>query len=113
MSDFAQTSEERDYTAALNFQFDANLSDQITNTVKFGGKYRHKTRSYDYNANDGSFYLGAAQDTRQKILDTFPWMKQIIPGITGNDNMPIILFADPNYKYASFFNGQYKLWEPR
>jgi hypothetical protein len=112
MNDYSQTSQDRDYTAALNFHFDANLSDQITSTVKFGGKYRHKLRSYDYNASDGAFYLGSAQDTRQWILDTFPWMKQMIPGITGSANMPITLFADPNYKYSTFFGGEYKFGTP-
>jgi TonB-dependent receptor len=112
MGEFSQTSQDRDYTAALNFQFDANLSDQITNTVKFGGKYRHKARSYDYDGSDGSFALGSAQDTRQWILDTFPWMKERIPGITGSANMPITLFADPNYKYSTFLGGEYKFGTP-
>ena len=112
MNDFSQTSEDRDYTAALNFHFDASLSDQITGIVKFGGKYRHKIRSYDYNQSDGSLALGSAQDTRQKILDTFPWMKDRIPGITGSANMPITLFEDYSYKYHPFFNGQYTLGFP-
>jgi TonB-dependent receptor len=107
LSQYSSLTEDRDYTAALNFNFDANFSDQITNAVKFGGKYRHKIRSYWYDQSDGSYYLGSAQNTRQAILNAFPWMGQRIPGITGNDNMPITLFIDPNYKYASFFDGQY------
>jgi outer membrane receptor for ferrienterochelin and colicin len=112
VGDFNQASEDRDYTGAVNFQFDANISDQITNTIKFGGKLRYKKRSFDYNMNRGLFYLGAAQDARQKILDTFPWMKQMIPGIDGSANMPITLFADPNYKYAPFFGGEYRFGIP-
>jgi TonB-dependent receptor len=112
MGEYSQTSQDRDYAAALNFQFDANLSDQITNTVKFGGKYRHKSRSYDYDGSDGAWHLGSAQDSRQWILDTFPWMKERIPGITGSANMPITLFADPNYKYSTFFGGEYKFGTP-
>jgi len=112
MNDYFQNSSDREYTAALDFRFDANLSEQITNTVKFGGKYRHKARSYDYNASDGAYHLGSAQNTRQWILDTFPWMKDMIPGITGSANMPITLFADPGFKYTNFFGGQYTFGTP-
>jgi hypothetical protein len=112
MNDYRQVSEDRDYTAAVNFQMNANLTDEITGIVKFGGKFRHKIRSYNYDQSDGAFFLGSAQDTRQWILDTFPWMKQRIPGITGSANMPIALFADPSYKYAPFFGGQYTFGTP-
>jgi hypothetical protein len=112
ISDNEEITEDRDYTAALNFQFDAGVSEQITNTVKFGGKFRHKLRSYDFNGHSGLFYLGAAQEARQQIIDTFPWMKQIVPGITGSANMPITLFADPRFGYTPFFGGEYTFGTP-
>jgi TonB-dependent receptor len=39
-------------------------------------------------------------------------MKDRIPGITGSANMPITLFADPDYKYSSFFDGEYTFGTP-
>jgi TonB-dependent receptor len=104
------TSEDRNYTAALNFHFDYNFSDQITSTIKFGGKYRHKIRYYNYDVSNGALYLGSGSNTRAAILNAYPWMKATVPD--PSSNLPLSLFVDPNYKYSTFFGGEYKLGAP-
>ena len=102
-------SRDRTVTGSLDFQSNLLFSDEITSTIKFGGKYQYRWRSYDYDQGDGVLtYSGG--NVRQAILDAFPWMKQTIPN--GNFKLPITLFEDPSFKYGKFLGGDYTMGVP-
>ena len=46
-------SRERALTAALDLDAPVNIMDKVAAIIKFGGKYRYQTRSYDYDQTGG------------------------------------------------------------
>lgn len=99
--------EDRDITGAIDLQLDAKLSDDITSVIKFGGKYSHRTRSYDETYYDGTLNLGSGQDVRQKILNAFPWMKSTVAD--GSSLLPITVFQDQSFHYGTFMDGDFPM----
>lgn len=107
VSESFRFSKDREFSASTNFEIDYRLSKQISGKVKFGGKYRYKDRIYDRNYRNNLYNLGAAQETRQKILDAFPWMKETVQ--SSSSNLPYTLFVDQNYDPGNFLDGRYIL----
>ncbi len=100
-------SRERALTGSLNFNTVINFSELINAEIKFGGMYRYMTRSYSYDQYDGGgFQFGGAGYANDLIISYF----SLPPAI--KYNIPISYFADPNYNYGKFLNGDYKLGEP-
>lgn len=101
-------SKDRQLTASLDFQSNINLSKDITSALKFGGEYKYTIRSYNYERGDGSLInVGDASIVKQAILNAFPWMKKTVPN--GDYDLPITLFADPNFSYGNFLGGDYPM----
>ena len=98
---------ERQLTAALDFETSISLTRHISNTFTWGGKYGYRNRDYNSDVTEGFFHKGGGQDTRQAILDAFPWMKETVP--SGSSNLPIALFTDAKYKFNPFLDGEYTL----
>lgn len=100
-------SKDRELAGALNLSRKINLSKKISAEFKTGGKYGYKDRSYDYNSEGGLFNYGSGQETKNAILNSFPWMLERVP--LGNQYFPYSLFINPNYDGGEFLKGEYTL----
>lgn len=107
IAEFSNHSKDRAMAASANLEMNYNLSKQITGKLKFGGKYRYKDRSYDYNWAGGPLFLGSGVGTRAAILNAFPWMLKTIPD--ANSNLYYSVFVDNSYNSGTFLNGDYTL----
>ncbi len=99
----------RALTASLDLEANANVSDEITSVIKFGGSYRYQTRTYFYNTT-GSEGLGllSAQYVDNLITTHFP----SLANYTNTTNIPMAPFLDPNYDYGKFLEGNYPMVYP-
>ncbi|MHB1688233.1 MAG: TonB-dependent receptor [Ignavibacteriaceae bacterium] len=110
IDEYKSLSRERHLAGSLDFQSNINFSQDITSVLKFGGAYKYTIRSYNYDEGDGSLLYSDGNLVRQAILDAFPWMKKTVPD--GNSQLPITLFADPNFSYGNFLAGDYQMGVP-
>jgi len=94
---------------SLDILSPVRVSDDITGSVKLGGKIQYRVRSYDYDQSDGAVLVSGG-GLRQAILDAFPWMKQQVP--TGVAPLPITLFEDGVFSYGKFLGGDYTMGAP-
>jgi TonB-dependent receptor len=100
-------SRERALTGSLDLKTNLNLSDLVSAEIKFGGKFRYQTRSYDSDVYDGGgFQFGGSNYADNLIISTFG-----LPSDLGSI-IPITYFTDPNYSYGKFLNGNYSLSAP-
>ena len=100
-------SRSRALTAALDLKTNINFSDAVSAVIKFGGETRYTTRSYLFNEYDTAQLLnsGSALSLDNMITSYFS-----LP--TGNFQIPITDFLDPNYSYGKFLNGDYTMSAP-
>jgi len=97
---------ERAITGSLDLDASMTLSDLITTKLKFGGKYRHQTRSYVFEQADGQgLTYTSARGVDDLITSHFG-----LP--TGTTSMPITWFTDPNFRYGTFLDGDYTMGAP-
>jgi TonB-dependent receptor len=109
ISSSSSFSRDRAISGWLDILSPVRVSDDITGSVKFGGKIQYRERSYDNEGSDGVLtYSGGG--LRQAILDAFPWMKQVVP--SGNAKLPITLFQDGAFSYGKFLGGDYTMGAP-
>jgi TonB-dependent receptor len=102
-------SKERAWTASLDLDVPLNFSDLLTSVVKFGGKYRYQTRSYEYEQYTGQgLGLLSAQTVDNLIASHFPSLAQY----ANTTSIPMAPFVDPNYSYGTFLNGDYTMALP-
>jgi TonB-dependent receptor len=99
----------RALTASLDLDANANLSNEITSVIKFGGMYRYQTRSYFYNTT-GTQGLGqgSAEYVDNLIAHHFP----SLAGDINTTSLPMASFVDPGYNYGTFLNGNYSMMHP-
>ncbi len=92
----------RSLSARLDLKFNANLSDEITSVIKFGGAYRYETRDYYYNTT-GSEGLGlaSARYVDSLIASHFSALGPYV----NTTQLPMAPFLDPSYSYANFLKG--------
>jgi TonB-dependent receptor len=64
-SDFSR---ERALTASLDLKTDVSVSDLISAEIKFGGKYRHQTRSYNHDQYDGQPLISGSATFLDKLI---------------------------------------------
>jgi len=97
---------ERALAASLDLSTPVRFSDMLSATVKFGGKYRHQTRDYDYEHfnNNASFASPSARVASTLIRDNFASTQGLDP--TG---LPITAFTDPNFDYGEFLDGDFPM----
>jgi TonB-dependent receptor len=102
-------SRERALTASLDLQTNLNFSDLITSVIKFGGKYRHQTRSYLYDQSSGQgLGLQSAVFVDSLIASHFPSTAPYI----STTSIPVRPFLDPTFDYGKFLNGDYPMVLP-
>lgn len=103
-------SRERALAAAIDLDRDINITDLITANLRIGGKYRHQTRSYDFNLigqGGGSFVDLSAVPITSLIFKNFGLPQSVNP-----NEVPMTSFADANYNYGKFLNGDYQMGAP-
>ena len=101
---------ERDLTAAVDCDFPLSVSDLITSSIKFGGKYRHQQRSYNLDAIDGeAFGYSSGGQIINQLTAAFPWFASK-PG----DPLNVLMspFVDNNFSYGKVLGGNYTMVHP-
>lgn len=103
-------SRERALTAVLDLDMHLNLPDlNTTALIKFGGKYRHQTRSNAQQQSGGDgVALTSAGFIDSLIASHFPESAQY----AGTTNIPITPFLDPGFSYGEFLGGDYRMVLP-
>ncbi|MCX6120916.1 MAG: TonB-dependent receptor [Ignavibacteriales bacterium] len=105
---------ERQQTVALDLDFPLNISNSITSTIKFGGKYKYQTRSYgqeQYGTN-ANFNSSSASGAVKAILRNFPEIGITNPSALTYTNIPMTTFIDQNLNFGTFLNGDYTMSNP-
>ena len=98
---------QRALTGSLDLDANMNISDFINAQIKFGGKFRYQTRSYEYETYDGQgLSLGSARAEDDMISSYFNFPSNLAT------NIPIGLFADPSFSYGKFLDGDYTMISP-
>ena len=99
----------RALTASLDLKANANVSDEITSVIKFGGSYRYQTRLYNYNTTGGQgLGLLSAKYVDNMIANHFPSTAKY----NNTTQLPIGPFLDPKYSYGKFLGGSYPMIYP-
>ncbi len=102
-------SKERAFTASLDMDTPLNISNELSAIIKFGGKFRYQTRSYDYEQYSGQgLGLTSAGYIDNLIAAHFPSTAQY----ANTTNIPMAPFVDPNFSYGKFLNGDYPMMYP-
>jgi TonB-dependent receptor len=100
---------ERDLAVALDLDTHLNFSDMISTVIKFGGKYQHQTRSYDYNVINGEpFGYASGKPIVNQLTNKFPWLQTTGDGV----NVLMAPFIQPGFNYGKFLGGDYTLVYP-
>ncbi|HTY39445.1 MAG TPA: TonB-dependent receptor [Bacteroidota bacterium] len=102
-------SKERALTASLDLKANVNFTDAITSVIKFGGKYRHQTRTYSYDQFSGQgLGLTSARYVDNLIATHFPSTAKY----ANSTSIPVMPFMDPGFSYGKFLNGEYAMGIP-
>lgn len=102
-------SSERATTASLDLETTLSFFDMISTVVKFGGKYRHQQRLYLYDQTGGQgLGLTSARFVDSLIASVFPSTASYI----NTTSIPILPYADPNFNYGAFLDGDYPMSLP-
>ncbi len=99
-------SRERALTVALDLDAPVNVLDGVVAVIKFGGKYRHQTRSYNYDQTGGQgMNIQSARRADSLIASYFPSLAPY-----GNTTfLPIGPFLDRGFSYGKFLDGDYPM----
>jgi len=98
----------RDISGSVDLKKSFNFSDLVSATIKFGGMFKYTNSYYDYNTGTGSLWYSTDKDSRQAILDAFPWLAQSY-NLNANSQFPVTAFLDPGFSYGKFLNGNYSM----
>ncbi|MGD8779764.1 MAG: TonB-dependent receptor [Ignavibacteria bacterium] len=108
LSDFYDSdilTKEDEFASFVDLEWEYRLSDGLNLKIQTGGKYKHKSREYDYN----TIYLDLATDpstiVNQAILEKWPWMASYIK----ISSFPYEPFIDEDYDPGDFMKGEYSL----
>lgn len=97
----------RALSASIDLNTNLNLSNDITSVIKFGGMYRHQTRSYLYHTTGTQ---GLSLQSSQYV-DTLIG-KYSLGSTQYGYQIPMSRFIDPNYDYGKFLGGDYNMSYP-
>ncbi|MBI5475333.1 MAG: TonB-dependent receptor [Ignavibacteriales bacterium] len=96
-----ETITDRDITAQIDFSIPLNFSNNLSSEIKFGGKYRGKTRTL----NGDSKYIEGADFNSIVRDDSGRWIVGSVRRLFPNINN----FYDYDYSYRTFLDGRYSL----
>jgi len=97
---------ERTLMTSLDMEFPVDLGEMLTSVIKFGGKLRHKKRSYNtevYNTN-ATFMSPSARGASQMVIDYFD--------VPSRFDIPLSFFLDEEYNYGNFLDGDFNMHNP-
>ena len=102
-------SKQRQYEAALDFEWDFSASKQFSGTIKLGGKYRHKTKSYDINRVYGILNPGSAGGRiNDRIVKEFSHFEPYVENQTAPYSyIPYSAYINRDYDHGEFLKGKY------
>ncbi len=101
---------ERAFTISLDFETDFNLSDNILSTIKFGGKYQTKNRSYNLTVTNGqAFGFASGAAIIDQLQGALPWFNH---SVGDNLNVPLEQFIDRKFDFGRFLDDEYKMVYP-
>lgn len=107
----SSNSQDRTFTGSLDLKTDITISDLISGSVKFGGSYSYRKRSYDY-----EYWFGSMFDDGQTVVLAIADQLNLktVPLGTGGPLRTLAYddFLDSNYDFGSFFNGDYTIGPP-
>ncbi|MCF7740471.1 MAG: carboxypeptidase-like regulatory domain-containing protein, partial [Candidatus Marinimicrobia bacterium] len=97
----------RSLNTALDLKTDINITENIRTEIKFGGEYRHKIRSYEYEEYDTPQLLnsGSALFVDNLINEHFGFPMN-------RTKISINRFLDDDLDYHEFLDGDYELYAP-
>ncbi|MBK7106203.1 MAG: TonB-dependent receptor [Ignavibacteriae bacterium] len=103
--------EDRTFSGGLDLKTDIAFSNYITGTLKFGGSYQYRKRSYNY-----EYWFGSMFDDGQTVVLAMADELNIktVPLGTGGPLLTLAYddFVDLDYEYGSFLDGDYELGSP-
>ena len=94
---------QRDFGGTLDFSTNLNLSDAISTQIKFGGKYSHLIRSYNYSVYD-SYPL---EENTALLADNL--INQYFSLPMNSYTISMTHFLDPNFNYGKYLGGDYAM----
>ncbi len=103
-------SRERGLAASLDLSSNLNLPEMNSTILfKFGGKYRHQTRSNEHQQSGGDgVALTSAGYIDSLIATHFP----AAAAYAGTTPLPMAPFLDPGFNYGEFLNGDFPMVNP-
>jgi TonB-dependent receptor len=96
---------EKTYNATIDIKSNITVSDFISGSIKFGGSYQYRDRTYNYDESSGSQLYSGGSGVVTAILKAYP-------GLSSNGGLSLASFAHDSYSYGTFLNGDYKLAYP-
>jgi len=100
-------SKERALTFSIDLDAPVSLSDVVSGVIKFGGKYRHQTRLYDYEQTGGQGYGLASARYADSLIESHFGL-----GTQYGTSIPLTPFMDPGFSYGTFLNGDFPMALP-
>jgi len=102
-------SKQRQYEAALDLEWTFSISKQFSGAIKFGGKYRNRTKSYDINRVYGILDPGTAGGRiNDRIVNEFP---NFVPYVDNQSPpysyIPYSGYINRDYSHGEFLKGKY------
>ena len=102
-------SKQRQYEAALDLEWTFSISKQLSGAIKFGGKYRNRTKSYDINRVYGILNPGTAGGRiNDRIVNEFP---NFVPYVQNQSPpysyIPYSGYINRDYSHGEFLKGKY------
>ena len=94
---------------SLDLETNLNLSTDVSSVIKFGGDYKYRTRSYNYDQYSGQgLGLTSAAYIDNLIANHFASTAKY----ANTTSIPVMPFLDPGYDYGKFLGGDYPMVLP-
>jgi len=96
---------DRRLEAAMNMEWLFNISEKIRGSLKFGGKYRYVTRSFDQEVYGGLMNLSSGREAKDALLEAIGRTEDI-GSLT---YIPFSYFEEPGFDHHEFMKGKYTM----
>lgn len=103
VSNQSSFSRQRSLGASVDMTTNINLSDAISAQIKFGGKYTHMIRSYDYSVYDSYPLDGSTALLADNLINEHFSLPM------NNYTISMTHFLDPNFNYGKYLGGDYSM----
>lgn len=97
---------QREFGGSLDLTTDLNVSDAISAQIKFGGKYSHLIRSYNYSVYDSYPLDGSTALLADNLINQYFSLPM------NSYTISMTHFLDPNFNYGKYLGGDYAMSGP-